>query len=470
MNFSIIEKADPLKDTVIAFGKDNLDAERIEELTGASNVKFDAEHQEVKIVYDKSGSTLFLLGLGEAKQSALVHAAFRSLGHNNRKYFGDTVQLDASNLSANQLHQAVLGLKMADYEIGFMKSDQNSTSQVSCEIVTDTSNQTLIEEAEKTADTINRIKELVDSPADRKTPEFLANWAVESGNNFGYDVKIWDKSNLEEEGFGAVLAVGRGSIHEPRLIRQTWNPEGTDTPDLVLVGKGITFDTGGLSIKPSNNLHYMKSDMGGAAAVLGALELVARLGIKKHIVGVVASAENAVDGKSYRPGDVIPSYSRKNIEIIDTDAEGRLVLADAISYSVRNLKPKQMIDLATLTGSVVRALGYSAAGLFTENDQMAAGLSEVGEEIRERVWRMPMYEEFEEELQSDIADIRNLSMKPVGGSINAAKFLEAFTEDHPAWTHLDIAGVAFGDSPYAKLKCASGFGVRLLIEYIRKQS
>ena len=211
----------------------------------------------------------------------------------------------------------------------------------------------------------------------------------------------------------------------------------------------------------------MKSDMGGAAVVLGVMELVAKLQLNVNIVGVVASAENAVDSKSYRPGDVITSYSGKTIEIIDTDAEGRLVLADGLSYIIKKFQPEHLIDLATLTGSVVQTLGYSAAGMFTNNSEMAKKMSEIGFEINERVWQLPLFEDFEADLHSDIADLRNFSGKPIAGAITAAKFLEAFTDSHEKWMHLDIAGVAFGDSSYSKMKSATGYGVQLVTNFIK---
>ncbi|MEJ2004660.1 MAG: M17 family metallopeptidase, partial [Cyclobacteriaceae bacterium] len=204
------------------------------------------------------------------------------------------------------------------------------------------------------------------------------------------------------------------------------------------------------------------------AAVLGAVELAARLQLNIHVVAVIGSAENAVDAERYRPGDVIDSYSGKSIEIIDTDAEGRVILADALAYINKNYKPHWIIDLATLTGSAVMALGYAAGALFTSNDEMSAALQSAGDKVFERLWRMPLYSDFDQDIQSDIADVRNLSGKPVAGAITAAKFLEFFTDDHPRWAHLDIAGVAFGDSDFSKMKSASGYGPRLLVEVMKQ--
>ena len=210
--------------------------------------------------------------------------------------------------------------------------------------------------------------------------------------------------------------------------------------------------------------------MGGAAVVLGVIELVAKLGLNINIVGIVASAENAVDANSYRPGDVINSYSGKTIEIIDTDAEGRLVLADGLNFAIKKYNPEYIIDLATLTGSVVRTFGYAAAGMFTMNQEMANLMSNIGFKVHERVWQLPMFEDYEADLQSDIADIKNFNGKPIEGAINAAKFLEFFTENHPNWMHLDIAGVAFGSSPYAKMKSASGYGIQLITNFIKEKA
>jgi leucyl aminopeptidase len=214
-------------------------------------------------------------------------------------------------------------------------------------------------------------------------------------------------------------------------------------------------------------MHYMKSDMGGAAAVIGAVELAARLKLPIHLRAVVPSAENSVDALSVRPSDVINSWSGKTIEIIDTDAEGRLVLADGLAYLQATYQPETLLDLATLTGSSVRTLGYAAGALFTNEDELAHQLSEAGFRTHERLWRLPLWSDYEDMLHSDVADVRNFSGKPIAGAIAAAKFLEFFVKDQPRWAHMDIAGVAFGDSPYTKMKASTGYGVRLLVEFMK---
>lgn len=310
---------------------------------------------------------------------------------------------------------------------------------------------------------------LVNLPASHKSPDYLGHWAERSARAHGYTCEMLKKERLEELGMYAFLAVNRGSEQPARLIITRYAHPDADRK-VALIGKGVVFDTGGLSIKDSKNMHYMKSDMAGAAAALGAVEACARLGLRVDVTAVVPATDNSVDALSTKPGDVVTSYSGKTIEIIDTDAEGRLVLADALSYAVQQVKPDVMIDLATLTGSIVAAIGPQAAGLFTQNEDLANALLAAGMDSGERVWRMPMFDEYAEDMQSDIADIRNLSDKPYAGSITAAKFLEAFTADHPAWAHLDIAGMGFQPNGLGKGYCATGYGVRLLVKWLGQRA
>ena len=215
-------------------------------------------------------------------------------------------------------------------------------------------------------------------------------------------------------------------------------------------------------------MHLMKSDMGGAAAVFGAMELAAKLQLPINLIGIVPACENAVDGKAFKPSDVIGSYSGKTIEIIDTDAEGRLILADGLNYMVKNFQPDVMIDLATLTGSCIATLGYHAAGMFTNNDELAQKLTQAADQTGERLWRLPLWDVYKEDISSDIADVRNYSGKPMAGAISATKFLEVFTENHQNWVHLDIAGTAFGDTEFAPQRAGTAFGVRLLLEFLEE--
>ncbi|WP_235296375.1 leucyl aminopeptidase family protein [Portibacter marinus] len=459
MKYKVKEKVDHSKDIIIPFRKSELQSEKIAD--------FDGEFGSYQLLYSNEGSRIYLLGLGEDKHTNRLQEVFRKLVFKEKDKWKGDVQIDCSKLEDKEIMAAAIGMEMAMYKIGQQKTKKEDKIKFDFIFLAQKSTKAAVEEGKATGETINSIKALVDAPPNVKTPAYLGQWAEASANKYEYQCKLWDDKALKKDGFEAILAVGRGSQHESRLIKCSYLPKPDADIDIVLVGKGITFDTGGISIKGSTNLHYMKSDMGGAAAVLGAVELTARLGLQVNVVGLVGSAENAVDGRSYLPGDVIKSYSGKTIEIINTDAEGRLALADGLNYAAKKLKPEVLLDMATLTGSAVRTLGYSAAAMFTNSEALALRLTNIGESIYERVWRLPMYEEMEEELHSDVADVKNLSEKPVAGASIAAKFLEYFTEEHPGWVHLDIAGVAFGSNEYAKMKSASGYGVRLAVEFIK---
>ena len=465
MIFKQVSEVNKHQDIIVPCRKGQL--EHLQQFITIKEPDFSGEFSTVQMVYGSEGNRIYLLGLGEQKDAVKIDEAFRKLSFDYKKYWKKSVQVITEGLSDNELQKVIIGLEMSAYDMGAFKTKKEDINAITFDIVSTHEITSILEEAKAIGETINRIKTLVDAPANQKTPEFLGQWAADSAKDNHYKCTVLHKKELEEQGFDAVIAVGQGSANPPVVIVTEYMPKKGGAVDIGLVGKGITFDTGGLSIKPSTNLHYMKSDMGGAAVVLGVMELVAKLKLNINIVGVVVSAENAVDMNSYRPGDVIHSYSGKTIEIIDTDAEGRLVLADGLSYIIKEFQPKQVIDLATLTGSVVQTLGYSAAGMFTNNTEMAQTLSKIGFDTNERVWQLPLFSDYESDLHSDIADLRNYSGKPVAGAITAAKFLEAFTEDHKAWTHLDIAGVSFGDSPYSKMKSASGYGVQLITNYIK---
>jgi leucyl aminopeptidase len=313
------------------------------------------------------------------------------------------------------------------------------------------------------AETQMSVMNLVNAPSNKKLPVNLGEWALKSGKEWNIKVEVWDKQKITKEGMYGLLAVNQGSFHPPTFIIMDYQPEGEEAKKTIgLVGKGVTFDTGGLSLKPSAGMPLMKSDMGGAAAVFGAVEMAAKLQLPYRVVGIVPATDNSVGSNAFKPSDVIDSYSGKTIEIIDTDAEGRLILADGLSYMARQYKPDIMLDLATLTGSTVRTFGYHAAGLFTKNERLQEALLQSGTQAGERVWPLPMWDEYHEEMQSDVADT-----KPMAGAITAAKFLEFFTDEHPRWAHLDIAGVAFSEAEFSKQKSATAYGVRLLITFLQ---
>ncbi|WP_229252801.1 leucyl aminopeptidase family protein [Dyadobacter helix] len=417
------------------------------------------------------------LGLGKVQETSALIKIFRSLFYKRKDRWPEEIILDARGKSAEWIEAAVNGILLGGYDIQLYKTSPKKMSiffgdNGKLKIwVTQESGEILkgIGLAQKTAVVQMRIMDLMNAPGNHKSPTLLAEWAIESGAENNYNVRILDKEMLQKEGLHALLSVSKGSAEPPVLIVSDYHPEAY-RHTVALVGKGVTFDTGGISIKPSGNMHLMKSDMGGAAAVLGAVELAAQLKLAVRVVGVIPSTENCVDGTSTKPGDVIQSYSGQTIEVIDTDAEGRLILADGLTYAVRNFKPDVVIDLATLTGSIIQTLGYEAAGLFTSNDQLAADISEAADLTGEKVWRLPLWDVYREELSSDIADVKNYHGKPMAGAIVAAKFLEAFTDEHTSWAHLDIAGTAFGDTEYAPGRAGTAYGIRLLRAYLEQIS
>ncbi|MCB0565781.1 MAG: leucyl aminopeptidase [Phaeodactylibacter sp.] len=457
------------------------DATGIEETLVETDFK--AEQGEVQLLY-KDTIRFFFLGLGQSPTFQDVLKAFRSFSNKYRQKLSEKVGVSLlhQNLSGDAaiwVEAAVNGLILGTYQIGRYKKTPNGNGHVlagpnaSIEILAEQSSAKNCERAARhglaIAETQMSVFHLVNAPSNKKNPADLAQWALDSGKKYGYSVKALGKEQILDEGLHALLAVNRGSEYPPAFIIMEYRPEqepATGLKKIGLVGKGVTFDTGGLSIKPSTNMHYMKSDMGGAAAVFGAMEAAAKLQLPVHLIGIVPSTDNSVDAKSVKPSDVIDSYSGKTIEVIDTDAEGRLILADGLCYMARNYKPDTMINLATLTGSTVRTFGYHAAGLFSNNDTLAAQLFAAGERTGERSWRLPLWDAYKDDIKSDVADLRNFSGRPIAGAIGAAKFLEAFIEGHPAWAHLDIAGVAFNDSEFSSQKSATAFGVRLLLDYI----
>lgn len=319
---------------------------------------------------------------------------------------------------------------------------------------------------EKVADGVCFTRDLVSEPANVIYPASLAEKCLEL-KKLGVGVKILGVAEMKKLGMGALLGVGQGSAKESKLVVLTWNGAGKDGKSpLAFVGKGVTFDTGGISIKPSGGMEEMKWDMGGAGVVIGLMKALAGRKAKANVVGVAGLVENMPDGNAQRPGDVVTSMSGQTIEVLNTDAEGRLVLADALWYTQKNFKPKFIIDLATLTGAIIVALGTSRAGLFSNNDQIADRLFKTGRKTGEEVWRLPLADVYDKQINSDIADMQNIGRDREAGSITAAQFLQRFVNGVP-WAHLDIAGVAWSKKPSdLAAKGATGFGVRLLNQLV----
>lgn len=318
---------------------------------------------------------------------------------------------------------------------------------------------------------VNLTRDLINDNADMITSTYFEKTVRDlSKGRKNISLEILNKKEMRKYGLGLHLAVNQGSNKEPKLIIARYHGASKDGDYTAIIGKGMTYDTGGLNLKPTGHIETMRQDMSGAAAVVGTLKNALALNLKKNVIFACVMAENAIDALSYKPGDVIRGYSGKTVEIGNTDAEGRLVLADAFSYIIKNYKPARMIDIATLTGACVVALGHDYTGLVASDDKLAQKLSQAAEVTDDRVWRLPIYPELKDSVKSQIADIKNVGFpKGAGGTITAAEFLRQFTEGTP-WAHLDIAGTAFVENKQRLYfgHGATGAGVRLLTHFLQQ--
>ncbi len=312
-----------------------------------------------------------------------------------------------------------------------------------------------------------KCRHLVNTPSNRKSPESLAQVAREIGERDGLQVTVWDEQKIQEEKMGALYAVGMGSDNPPRFIVIEYAPEGTqnDAP-ICLVGKGISFDTGGYSLKPAASMEEMKDDMAGAGIVLSVMSAVKEANIQKRVLGIVTSAENMISGNAQRPGDIVTARDGTTIEVLNTDAEGRLVLADALVWASEQ-KPAAIVDFATLTGAIGIALGQEGAGLFSNDDELSAQLTKSSERVGEPIWRFPLWEGYDDKMKGKISDLKNISGDRYAGSITAAVFLRHFVGEGIAWAHLDVAAVSLVKTEkHLTTLGATGFGVRLVLDYL----
>jgi len=315
------------------------------------------------------------------------------------------------------------------------------------------------------AEAVCLARDLSNRPANLATPTHLAETAQRLAQDLGLRCQVLERADMEALGMGALVGVARGAEEPPKFIILEYGADRPNLPTIVLAGKGITFDAGGISLKPADKMEEMKHDMSGAAAVLATLQAVARLALPLHVVGLVPATENLPSGRAFKPGDVLKALSGTTIEVISTDAEGRLVLADALAYA-RRFNPAAVIDVATLTGACVVALGHVASGLMGTSETLMARIKAAAQHTGEKVWELPLWEEYAELIKSDVADVKNVGGRP-GGAIIGGMFLKRFAEGYP-WAHLDIAGTAYTDKvgPYTA-KGATGVGVRLLVRLLQ---
>lgn len=416
-----------------------------------------------KLPYKK----IFVVGLGKEKELSAHDWQFVYASVARKAKSCNVISLV---IPTHDSYNAVVGLGLGSYSFLIHKNKEAQKEEHEIEKVTLVGNAAMQKDIIRgviAAAATNSVRDLVNEPPSITTPAYLSKIAKKLAGG-RIQVKVFGKKELKKLGMNGLLGVAQGSHEEPKFIKLTYKGGGKKT--ITLVGKGITYDSGGLSLKPQSGLETMKCDMAGAATILGIFQAIRTMKPKINIVGLIAGAENMPGGGAIKPGDVVRAMNGKTIEIVNTDAEGRVVLADALSYADKYIKSEVIIDLATLTGACVVALGEDIAGLFTDDEKLGQRLLTDATRVGEKMWRLPIASVYEEQLKSDIADVRNVSKTRYGGAITGALFLKEFAPKNIPWAHLDIAGPAFAEkdstiSPYG----GTGFGVQTILSFISEE-
>ena len=468
-------KLNKLSGTIVFFANKNFEIKNIARLLNASenslikeNLKnnkkkkeifsFDISHNQKIIVYSSKDSKNYY-----EKSGAKLYEFFKKDNLNKIHIFGDTI---LSSDIPKCLHELVHGMKLKSYYFNKYMTKKNSDI-INLNIISKNKiNLKLINHLNAIEKGINFTKDLVSEPGNVLNPDEYAKRLTKL-KKIGLKVTVYNTNKLKKMKCNALLGVGQGSSRGSYIVTLEWRGNRNQKKPLAFVGKGVCFDTGGISLKPARFMEDMTYDMAGSAVVVGLLKSLALRKAKVNAVGVVGLVENMVSGNAQRPGDIVKSYSGKTIEVLNTDAEGRLVLADAITFTEKKFKPSFIIDLATLTGAIVVALGSEYAGLFSNNDNLSKQLFDAGDKVEEKVWRLPLHENYDKLMNSKNADMQNINYVGGAGSTTAAQFLQRFIINKTPWAHLDIAGMAF--SKYAgslNSSGATGYGVRLLDKFV----
>lgn len=422
-----------------------------------------SEKIEITFTQDKKIINLSIVGLGELKK--LNPKNTRQYIYDGLKDYTGKTLLSFANKELDNMDIVADVVEHINYKFDkYLSKKKEKFLEV--EYLTDKKVPKIIEGYEL-AKISNIVKDLINEHSEALPPKVLAEKAVELGKEFGFEVEVLDEKKAAKLGMKSYLSVARAAFHRPYVIVMRYVGNKQSKYIHGLVGKGLTYDTGGLSLKPSDSMLGMKQDMGGAATMIGAMCALAKMKVKKNVTCVVAACENSIGPNAYRPGDVIDTMNGKTIEVTNTDAEGRLTLIDALTYIIRKEKVDEIVDAATLTGAIMVALGEDVTGVFSNDNEAAKKLIEASENWYEYFWQMPMYDTYKRYFKSDIADMQNTGSR-MGGSVNAAKFLEEFVEGKK-WIHLDIAGTAFanGGNPYYNRKGATGQVFRTVYSYIK---
>ena len=376
-----------------------------------------------------------------------------------------------SGLDSDEMAAVLLGLRLRCWRHDAYRTKLKDDQKISLETVRVVNTPKVLEETwadtAAVAEGVEFTRELVAEPANKIYPISFVHRCEERFAGTGAELTVLDEAQMEELGMGALLGVGQGSEQPSRILAIKWMGGNEGDAPLAFVGKGVTFDTGGISLKPGAGMWDMKWDMGGAGAVAGAMLALVKRKAKANIVGVVGLVENMPDGKAQRPGDVVTTMSGQTVEVLNTDAEGRLVLSDALTWTQREFKPARIVDLATLTGAMLIALGHEHGGMFSNDDALADDLLKAGKNVGDKLWRMPLGPAYDKLIDGPISDMKNIGPREAG-SITAAQFLKRFIENDTPWAHLDIAGMVWSDKPGRTWgKGATGYGVRLLDRFVR---
>ncbi len=445
-------------------------------LVHAGEVK--GEKDEMVLVHTQKvvdASHVILIGLGKEKDISVERLrratalAVKKIKAMKQDVFA--IEVNAVLKTEDAVHAIVESLLLTNYDFAKYKTEakekQKEIKQVYLSVKKTDFLKGIVAEAQIVCGATNMVRDLQNENADIVNSLYLEGVARDLAKKNGLKIKVFTEKEIEKMGMGLLMAVGKGSSYPQRFIILEYEGDKSAREKIALVGKGITFDSGGLNLKPTGFMETMKMDMSGVALILGTLKAASELKIRKNVIGVMPICENAIGSRSYKPGDVYISYSGKSVEIGNTDAEGRLILADALAYTEKNIKPTRIIDFATLTGAVMVTFGEFIAGMMGTDEKTMEKLKRAGDATYERVWELPVSEEFKDEVKSDIADVNNMNYGRNAGAIMGAAFLSKFVDKTP-WIHLDIAGTAWWEKErYYTKKGGTGFGVRLMIEYLK---
>ena len=389
---------------------------------------------------------------------------------NNSKIENSYIDIGKVDINNIQLEKIIHGVKLKSYSFDIYKSNNKKNKTINLNIVGTQTNKSIILRKKLNAllQGVFFARDLVSEPPNVLTTDKYVKRLL-SLKRIGIKIKVYDEKKMKKMGMHSLLGVGKGSLCGSYLVTMEWNGGKKNQNPLAFVGKGVCFDTGGISLKPARFMEEMKYDMAGSAVVSGLIKSLALRKAKINAVGVVGLVENMPGGNAQRPGDIIKSYCGKTIEVLNTDAEGRLVLADALTFTEKKFKPLSIVDLATLTGAIIVCLGEEYAGLFSNNDNLSEKLFKAGNSVDEKVWRLPLHENYDKLINSKIADVQNINYSGGAGSITAAQFLQRFILNKTPWAHLDIAGMAFSKkASNLNPGGATGFGVRLLNKFLEE--